>query len=124
MLQKIRIHSKKLLHRRKLRSRFYLKNNNARGLCRLSVHKTAKNMYAQVIDDSKGITLAASCSLLKNFKKGTTCNMEVAKLVGADIAKKAVAAGITEVIFDRGGRAYHGKIKVLAESARAAGLKL
>lgn len=123
MLGKIRVHSKKLLQRRKLRGRFYLKSRNAEGLCRLSVHRSAKHIYAQVIDDIKGITLAASSTVIKDMRSNSSCNIEVAKKIGADIAKKAKSAGVTKVVFDKGGRAYHGKIKALADAARDNGLE-
>lgn len=123
MLAKIRIHSKKLLHRRKLRSRFYLKNNNASNLCRLVVHRSAKHLYAQVIDDVKGMTLAAYSTVTKDLRSAKACNIEIAQKVGAGIAQRAKEAGVTKVIFDRSGRAYHGKIKALADAARENGLE-
>ena len=89
---------------------------------RLSVFKSEKNIYAQVIDDVNGVTLVAASSLDKDFSaKGG--NKEGAKLVGELVAKKAVAKGINEVVFDRGGYIYHGRIKELAEAAREAGLQ-
>lgn len=89
---------------------------------RLSVFKSEKNIYAQVIDDVNGVTLAAASSLDKDFSaKGG--NKEGAKLVGELVAKKALAKGINEVVFDRGGYIYHGRIKELAEAAREAGLQ-
>ena len=89
---------------------------------RLSVFKSEKNIYAQVIDDVNGVTLVAASSLDKDFSaKGG--NKEGAKLVGELIAKKAVAKGINEVVFDRGGYIYHGRVKELAEAAREAGLQ-
>ena len=89
---------------------------------RLSVFKSEKNIYAQVIDDVNGVTLVAASSLDKDFSaKGG--NKEGAKLVGELVAKKAIAKGINEVVFDRGGYIYHGRIKELAEAAREAGLQ-
>ena len=89
---------------------------------RLSVFKSEKNIYAQVIDDVNGVTLVSASSLDKDFSaKGG--NKEGAKLVGELIAKKAVAKGINEVVFDRGGYIYHGRVKELAEAAREAGLQ-
>ena len=89
---------------------------------RLSVFKSEKNIYAQIIDDVNGVTLAAASSLDKDFSaKGG--NKEGAKLVGELVAKKAIAKGINEVVFDRGGYIYHGRIKELAEAAREAGLQ-
>lgn len=89
---------------------------------RLSVFKSEKNIYAQLIDDVNGVTLVAASSLDKDFSaKGG--NKEGAKLVGELVAKKAIAKGINEVVFDRGGYIYHGRIKELAEAAREAGLQ-
>ena len=83
-----------------------------------------QNIYAQIIDDSKGITLAATSSLDAEVKKDLSSggNTEAAKKVGADIANKAKAKGINDVVFDRGGYIYHGKVKALADSARENGL--
>ena len=89
---------------------------------RLSVFKSEKNIYAQVIDDINGVTLVAASSLDKDFSdKGG--NKEGAKLVGEVVAKRAIEKGITEVVFDRGGYIYHGRVKELAEAAREAGLQ-
>lgn len=89
---------------------------------RLSVFRSEKNIYAQIIDDVNAVTLVAASSLDKDFSsKGG--NKEGAKLVGAAVAKKAIEKGITEVVFDRGGYVYHGRIQELAEGAREAGLK-
>ena len=89
---------------------------------RLSVFKSEKNIYAQVIDDVNGVTLVSASSLDKDFSaKGG--NKEGAKLVGELVAKKAIAKGINEVVFDRGGYIYHGRVKELAEAAREAGLQ-
>ena len=89
---------------------------------RLSVFRSNKEIYAQIIDDTKGVTLAAASSRDKEVNaKGTA--IEVAELVGKAIAEKAVKAGIEKVTFDRGGYLYHGRVKSLADGARAAGLK-
>ena len=89
---------------------------------RLSVFKSEKKIYAQVIDDINGVTLVAASSLDKDFSaKGG--NKEGAKLVGEVVAKRAIEKGITEVVFDRGGYIYHGRVKELAEAAREAGLQ-
>ncbi|MFT3687331.1 MAG: 50S ribosomal protein L18 [Phycisphaerales bacterium] len=89
---------------------------------RLSVFRSNKEIYTQLIDDVNGVTLLSASSRDKGVDaKGTS--MEVATAVGAAIAEKALKAGITEVAFDRGGYLYHGRIKSLAEGARAAGLK-
>lgn len=89
---------------------------------RLSVFRSNKEIYAQLIDDVNGVTLLAASSRDKGFNvKGT--NIEVANAVGKAIAEKALSAGIEAVTFDRGGNLYHGRIKSLAEGAREAGLK-
>ena len=88
---------------------------------RLSVFRSNKEIYAQLIDDVNGVTLLAASSREKEIGKGT--NIEVAAAVGKLIAEKALKAGIEVVTFDRGGYLYHGRIKSLAEGARAAGLK-
>ena len=88
---------------------------------RLCVFRSNKNIEVQVIDDVKGVTLVASSSNALKLTNGN--NVEGAKLVGADIAKKCLAKGIENVVFDRGGYIYHGRVKALAESARENGLK-
>jgi large subunit ribosomal protein L18 len=88
---------------------------------RLSVFRSNKEIYAQLIDDVNGVTLLAASSREKEIGKGT--NIEVATSVGKLVAAKALKAGIEVVTFDRGGYLYHGRIKSLAEGARAAGLK-
>ncbi|TDD96243.1 50S ribosomal protein L18 [Flavobacterium cellulosilyticum] len=88
---------------------------------RLSVFRSNKEIYAQLIDDVNGVTLLAASSREKEIGKGT--NVEVATAVGKLVAEKALKAGIEKVTFDRGGYLYHGRIKSLAEGARAAGLK-
>lgn len=89
---------------------------------RLNVFRSTNNIYAQVIDDVKGVTLAAASSLDKDFN-GNGGNKEAARKVGELIAKRAVEKGIEEVVFDRGGYIYHGRVKELAEGAREGGLK-
>ena len=88
---------------------------------RLSVFRSNKEIYAQLIDDVNGVTLCAASSREKEVGKGT--NVEVAATVGKLIAERAVKAGLAVVTFDRGGYLYHGRIKSLAEGARAAGLQ-
>ena len=92
---------------------------------RLCVFRSSNNIYAQIIDDTNRVTLVAASSLEADVKGAVnhTGNKEAAKLVGEMVAKKAVEKGITEVVFDRGGYIYHGRIKELAEGAREAGLK-
>lgn len=86
---------------------------------RLAVFRSAKHIYAQIIDDTKGVTLV-SASTLNVVSEGT--KTDASKAVGEAIAKKAIDAGITKVVFDRGGNIYHGRIKALAEGAREGGL--
>ena len=89
---------------------------------RLNVFRSAKNIYAQIIDDVKGVTLAAASSLDKEFT-GNGGNKEAAHKVGELLAKRAAEKGIEQVVFDRGGYIYHGRVKELAEGAREGGLK-
>lgn len=90
---------------------------------RLAVFRSEKNMYAQIIDDVAGRTIVSASTLDKDFAGKVGSNKEAAKAVGELIAKKAVENGIEEVVFDRGGFVYHGRIKELAEGAREAGLR-
>jgi large subunit ribosomal protein L18 len=89
---------------------------------RLDVFRSANNIYAQIIDDVKGVTLAAASSLDKDFN-GNGGNKEAARKVGGMIAKRAAEKGISKVVFDRGGYIFHGRVKELAEGAREGGLK-
>jgi len=89
---------------------------------RLAIFRSEKNIYAQIIDDVNAVTLVAASSLDKDFE-GVGSNKEAAKLVGELIAKKALEKGIKQVVFDRGGFVYHGRIQNLAEGAREAGLE-
>jgi len=92
---------------------------------RLSVFRSEKHIYAQIIDDTKGITLAAASTTEKALREKLqkTWNIEAAKEVGKLIAERALAKGIKEVVFDRGGFKYHGRVKALADAAREVGLK-
>ncbi|MBS6598878.1 MAG: 50S ribosomal protein L18, partial [Collinsella sp.] len=92
---------------------------------RLRVTRTNANIYAQIIDDSKGssLTLVSASTLEAEFKGTHTSNKEAAEKVGQLVGKRAIEAGITKVAFDRGGRIYHGRVKALADGARAAGLE-
>jgi large subunit ribosomal protein L18 len=89
---------------------------------RMAIFRSNKQIYAQLIDDINGVTLTSSSSV-KNDKAQGVPKIDQAKLVGADIAAKAEAAGINNVVFDRGGYLYHGRVKALAEAAREGGLK-
>lgn len=88
---------------------------------RLNVFRSSKNIYAQIIDDVKGVTLAAASTLDKAFT-GNGGNKEAARAVGKMIAERAAEKGITQVVFDRGGYIFHGRVKELAEGAREGGL--
>ena len=90
---------------------------------RLDVFRSAKHIYAQVIDDEQGVTLASATSMDKDFN-AYGGNVEAANNVGENIANKCLEKGITEVVYDRGGFVYHGRVQALAEGAREAGLKL
>jgi large subunit ribosomal protein L18 len=97
---------------------------NAGGRLRLSVHRSGKHIYAQIIDDVKGETLAAASSIEKALRDSikSGANIEAAKTVGKTVAERAVAKGIKEVVFDRGSFLYHGRVKALADAAREGGL--
>lgn len=90
---------------------------------RLSVYRSNKFIYAQIIDDSTGTTLVSAASSEKALGLASTSNTEAAKTVGQEIAKRAVSKGLESVVFDRSGYLYHGRIKALADAAREAGLK-
>ncbi|MDR7857643.1 50S ribosomal protein L18 [Tissierella sp.] len=90
---------------------------------RLNIFRSGNHMYAQLIDDSIGNTLVSASTLDKSADLTSTCNKEAAKYVGETIAKRALEKGIEEVVFDRSGYIYHGRVKELAEAARGAGLK-
>ena len=109
--------------RRKFRSRANLFGTNERP--RLSVFRSDKHIYAQVIDDFAGKTLATASSLMNDVRGDLRNggNVEAAKRVGRAIAERAKAAGVRQVAFDRGGRMFHGRVKALAEAAREGGLK-
>jgi len=104
--------------RRTLRARAY-------GKPRLSVFRSSKQIYAQIIDDEKGATLAAASSIEKTQREAlkTGADVEAAKAIGKLVAERALAAGVTEVVFDRGAYMYHGRVKALADGAREGGLK-
>ncbi len=111
--------------RRERRVRFKLKKNNKANLPRLSVFRSSKQIYAQVIDDSKGLTVAAASTLDTELKSGlkTGADVDAATKVGKLVAERAKKAGIKKVMFDRGAYIYHGRVKALAEGARAGGLE-
>ncbi|NJL06894.1 MAG: 50S ribosomal protein L18 [Methylacidiphilales bacterium] len=97
----------------------------ANGRPRLSVHRSGLHIYAQVIDDAKGITVCAASSLEKDLRATlkTGANIEAAKTIGKLVAERAVAKGVKQVVFDRGAFLYHGRVKALADAAREGGLE-
>ncbi len=109
--------------RRRGRLRYQLRQK-AGGRVRLSVFRSSKHIYAQVIDDSGGRTMAAASSLDKTLREGlkTGADKDAAAAVGRLLAERALAAGVKEVVFDRGAYLYHGRVKALAEAAREGGL--
>jgi large subunit ribosomal protein L18 len=109
-----------LFKKRQSRNRFRLATHGTRP--RLSVFRSGKHIYAQVIDDARAVTLA-SASTNETDHKGKGYNVEAASQVGKNIAERALAKGVKQVMFDRGGYIYHGRIKALAEAAREGGLE-
>lgn len=120
------LNNKELHARRRTRQRHALKviraKNPSNTRLRLSIFRSSQHIYAQVIDDTKGHTVAAASSMEKDLKLKTGATAEAAKAVGAKIAERAKAAGVSEVVFDRSGYIYHGRVKALADGAREAGL--
>ena len=109
--------------RRQQRVRAHIRRKS-HGRARLSVHRSGQHIYAQVIDDTKGVTVASASSLDKALKEGlkTGANIDAAKAVGKLIAERAIAAGVKTVVFDRGAYMFHGRVKALADAAREGGL--
>lgn len=107
--------------RRARRIRYDLRKHSY-GKPRLSVFRSERNIYAQIIDDTKGVTLCSASTLEKEFV-GKGSNVEAAGKVGKTIAERAIKAGIKTVVFDRGGCKYHGRVKSLADAARMNGLE-
>ncbi|WP_448585566.1 50S ribosomal protein L18 [Thermaurantiacus sp.] len=110
-----------LFERRRRRVRSALRAKSG-GRLRLSVHRSGRHIYAQVIDDSRGHTVAAASSLEKGFE-GPGGTVDAAARVGRMLAERARNAGVTAVVFDRGGFLFHGRVKALAEAAREGGLE-
>ena len=112
-----------LRDRRKRRLRYQIKIKSG-GRVRLSVHRSGQHIYAQVIDDAAGKTLAAASTLEKPMREQlkTGANRDAASAVGKLVAERAIAAGVKEVVFDRGPYLYHGRVKALADGAREGGL--
>ena len=111
-----------LFRRRRLRVRNRIKQY-AKTKVRMSVHRSSKNIYVQLIDDSIGSTITSASSRMSAVGKNLKNNTETAKLVGKEIAERAKKSGISQVYFDRGGFLYHGRVKALADAARENGLK-
>ena len=111
-----------LFEKRRRRNRTALKARSG-GRARLSIHRSGKHIYAQVIDDAAGHTVAAASTLEKDVRGTSDANIDAAKGVGTRVAEAAKAAGVTQVVFDRGGFLFHGRVKALAEAAREAGLE-
>ena len=109
-----------MINKRTKRIRYKLKKVSSRN--RLSVFRSNNHIYAQVIEDAKGITLASASTIEKDLVKAKSVKKELAELVGKKIAERSIAKGIKDVAFDKGRYKYHGLIKILAESARAEGL--
>ena len=116
----IKADKNKARQKRHLRVRKHISGTAERP--RLSVFRSLANIYVQIIDDEKGMTLVSASTKDKGFESYGG-NIEAAKAVGAEIAKRAIEKGINEVVFDRGGYVYHGRVAALAEAAREAGLK-
>ena len=117
--------SSKNLVRKRIHVRIRKKIRGSAERPRLNIYRSLDHIYAQLIDDEKGITLVAASSLDKDVRAQNRSggNATGAKVVGSEIAKRAKAKGIENVVYDRGGYRYHGRVKVLAEAAREAGLK-
>ena len=109
-----------MISKRSKRIRYKLKKVSSRK--RLTVFRSNNHLYAQAIDDSKGVTIASASSLEKDLVNSKSGRKEQAEIIGKNIAKRLIEKGVKEVAFDKGGYKYHGLIKILAESARAEGL--
>lgn len=111
-----------LFERRRQRVRTALRANSG-GRPRLSIHRTSRHIYAQVIDDAAGQTVAAASTLEEALRGKSGATAGAASEVGKLVAERAQAAGVTKVVFDRGGFLFHGRVKALADGARASGLE-
>nr|WP_263323873.1 50S ribosomal protein L18 [Neobacillus sp. Marseille-Q6967] len=109
--------------RKKRHARVRAKLSGTAARPRLNVFRSNKHIYAQLIDDMSGVTLASASTMDKEFNLESSSNVEAAKLVGELVAKRAVEKGISSVVFDRGGYLYHGRIQALADAARENGLQ-
>ncbi|GAA4766243.1 50S ribosomal protein L18 [Stakelama sediminis] len=111
-----------LFEKRRRRNRSALRGR-AGGRPRLSIHRSGKHIYAQVIDDQAGKTVAAASTLEKDVRGTSGATIDAAKDVGTRVAEAAKKAGVTQVVFDRGGFLFHGRVKALADAAREGGLE-
>lgn len=119
MIKKISRNEARLIRHARVRAKI----SGTKDIPRLNVFRSAKNISVQIIDDENGKTLVSASSMDKDLKIKNGGNIEAAKKVGAEIAKRAKKAKITKVVFDRGGYLYHGRVKALAEAARENGLE-
>ncbi len=112
-------------HRRRVHERVRARLSGTTGRPRLNVYRSLEHIYAQLVDDSEGKTLVSASSLDKEVRKELKGggNVAAARVIGRILAERAKTRGVTEVVFDRGGYKYHGRVKALAEAAREAGLK-
>jgi large subunit ribosomal protein L18 len=115
--------SAKQLHTRRAERNRYQIARKSNGRLRLSIFRSGKHIYAQVIDDAQAVTVASASTNEKDGKEAKSWNVDAASSVGKKIAERAKAAGVTQVMFDRGGYIYHGRIKALADAARESGLE-
>lgn len=115
--------AKKVLRRAKIRRRIRSKIEGSSEKPRLSIFRSNKQIYAQIIDDDKGVTLVSCSSRIKDVSSQALSKTEVSEKVGKMLAERAKEQGIEHVVFDRGGYKYHGRVKALAEGAREGGLK-
>ena len=114
--------NRELFARRQRRTRFKIRQT-AGGKPRLSVFRSSRHIYAQLIDDTKCVTLASASTAEKEVDVAKSWNKEAAAEVGKRVAQRALEAGVTDVVFDRGGYVFHGRVKALADAARESGLK-
>ncbi|MDD3534558.1 MAG: 50S ribosomal protein L18 [Candidatus Cloacimonetes bacterium] len=122
MIKSVQKEKNRLRSRRRAAIRKYLSGSAERP--RLAVFRSIKHIYAQIIDDSKGITLVSMSSKAKSFEAGDAkSKTEISAVVGEKLGEKALAAGIKRIAFDRAGYKYHGRVKALADGARKAGLE-
>ena len=119
MIKKVSRNEARLERHKRVRA----KVSGTKEIPRLNVFRSAKNISVQIIDDEKGVTLVSASSTDKDLKITNGGNIEAAKIVGAEIAKRAKKAKITKVVFDRGGYQYHGRVEALANAARENGLE-